>query len=579
MFSTQVIARSDFLTGAFPAEYGNAFSGVFDIHLRKGNSEKREYTLQAGFLGLDVAAEGPFKKDGRGGSFLFNYRYSTLGILTSLGLLDDDASDEHNVFQDLSFKMSFPTKKAGTFSLFGMGGLSAFEEGRSGEYEDRETYDMGVAGLSHEYPLSKNTYIRSYVSWSGTQLEDRFEYENVAPDIDLNHAEFSKSYVRAGTTLNRKIDARQMVEAGVVFSALSYDFQETNTNTFNEDPYKQVTRFSDSGNSGSWQGFGNYKLQVTDKFHMIGGLHILHFNFAGETSVEPRAGLHWRFRENQELSFGFGEHSKIESLEYYLGRFINPDGSGEQLNKDLKMTKARHFVLGYHRQLTTDWSLKFETYYQDLYHIPVVEDTRGEDIPLYPSYASILFFDGYTTLPLVNRGSGTNYGVELTMEKRFSRDYFLLLTGALYEAKYRGSDGVERDSRFNGNFNNTVLAGKEFHLGRNGKNNTIGINIRSSWSGNQRYTPIDIPSSVQAGSEVRLLEDVYTKSYPNYYRLDLQLSYRKNKPKHTSEWRLDIQNVTDRGNVLHDYYIPESQTVGFERQQGLIPVLSYRVQF
>lgn len=578
MFSTQVIARSDFLTGAFPSEYGNAFSGVFDIHLRKGNNEKREYTLQAGFLGLDVAAEGPFKQ-GSQGSFLFNYRYSTLGILTSLGLLDDDASDEHNVFQDLSFKMTFPTKKAGTFSLFGMGGLSAFEEDRTGEFVDHESYDMGVAGLIHEYLITNNTSIRSFVSWSGTRLEDRFEYENVAPEVEYDQAEFLKSYIRAGTTVNMKIDARQMVEAGVVFSDLSYDFQETNTNTFNQDPYKQVVRFSDSGNSGSLQGFGTYKLQMNDKLSLIGGLHVLHFNFTGETSYEPRAGLHWRFRENQELSFGFGEHSKIESLEYYLGRFINPDGSGEQLNKDLKMTKARHYVLGYQRQLATDWSLKFETYYQDLYDIPVVEDTRGEDIPLYTTYASILFFDGYTTLPLVNRGTGRNYGIELTVEKKFSNDYFLLLTGALYEAKYKGSDGIERDSRFNGNFNNTVLAGREFHVGRNGKNNTIGVNIRSSWSGNQRYTPIDIPASIESGSGVRQLEDVYTRSYPDYYRLDLQLSYRKNKPKHTSEWRLDIQNVTDRGNVLHDYYIPEIQTVGFERQQGLIPVLSYRIQF
>ena len=578
MFSTQVIARSDFLTGAFPAEYGNAFSGVFDIHLRKGNNQKREYTLQAGFLGLDVAAEGPFKQGGES-SFLFNYRYSTLGILTSLGLLDDDASDEQNIFQDLSFKMNFPTKKMGTFSIFGLGGLSAFEEDRENEYLDRESYDMGVVGLSHEYRLDKTTYLKSVVSWSGTRREDRFEFENVAPDVDIDNAEFRKSYLRAAVTLNKKFNARHMLETGGIFSGLSYNFLETNTNTFNEDPYKEVERFNDNGRSGSWQGFGTYKYQAADNLSLIGGLHVLHFNFNSETSIEPRAGINWRFRDNQALSFGFGAHSKIESLEYYLGRFINPDGSSEQLNQDLKLTKARHYVLGYQRQLTSDLSLKLETYYQDLYDIPVVEDTRGEDLPLHPAYASILFFDGYTTLPLVNRGSGENYGIELTLEKQFSKDYFFLITGALYEAKYQGSDGVTRDSRLNGNFNNTILAGKEFHVGKNRKNNTIGISFRSSWAGNQRYTPIDIPASNEAGFAIRNLEDVYTKRYPNYYRLDLQLSYRKNKPNRTSEWRLDIQNATSNTNVLHDYYIRAIGEVAFESQMGLIPVLSYRVQF
>ena len=578
MFSTQMIARSDFLTGAFPSEYGNAFSGVFDIHLRKGNNQRREYTLQAGFLGLDVAAEGPFKKGGES-SFLFNYRYSTLGILYSLGLLSEDGEDESNVFQDLSFKMHFPTKKHGTFTLFGMGGLSTFEEDISGEFLDRETYNMGVIGLSHEYFINSSTYIKSLVSWSGTQLEDKFEISNINPETDLDNGEFSKAYLRTSVSVNKKFNAQHMLEAGATYSALSYDFQETSINTHLQDPYKQVERFQDNGSSGSWQGYGTYKFQVNDQLSLIGGAHLLHFNFNNETSIEPRAGINWRFKENQALSFGFGVHSKIESLEYYLGRFVNPDGSTSQLNRELKLTKARHYVLGYQRQLATDWSLRLETYYQDLYDIPVVEDPMGEDIPLYPSYASILFFDGYTSLPLVNRGTGKNYGVEMTLEKRFSKDYFLLLTGALYEAKYRGSDGVERDSRLNGKFNSTVLAGKEFRVGKNGKNNTIGASIRSSWSGNQRYTPIDLPLSIENGYGVRLLEDVYTEKYPNYYRLDLQLSFRKNKSNRTSEWRLDIQNLTNRENVLHGYYSPETQQVVYETQLSLIPVLSYRIQF
>jgi hypothetical protein len=63
ILSSQLLSNSDFVTAAFAAEYGNALSGVFDLRLRKGNNEKREYTLQAGVLGLNAAMEGPFSKN------------------------------------------------------------------------------------------------------------------------------------------------------------------------------------------------------------------------------------------------------------------------------------------------------------------------------------------------------------------------------------------------------------------------------------------------------------------------------------------------------------------------------------
>jgi len=577
MFSTQVIARSDFFTGAFPSEYGNALSGVFDIKLRRGNNERSEYTLQAGLLGLDVAAEGPFRPGGEA-SFLFNYRYSTLALLTGLGFnLQDE--NEKNIFQDLSFKVHMPTKKAGTFSLFGLGGLSTFKENIAGSFDDFESYDMGVIGLTHDYLIKNDAYLKTTVSWSGTKLLDDFNNKSVAPNTARSDTEFNKSYIRTAVTYGKKFNAQHLLEVGGIYSALSYDFKQSSVNTFREEPFVTIESFKDQGNSGSWQGYATYKYHFNDKLSLVGGAHVLHFNFNNETTFEPRAGLTWQFKENQSINAGFGFHSRIESLEYYLGRYIDLSGNSQQFNGDLEVTKARHYVLGYNRQLAPDWFLRLEGYYQDLYDVPVVEDPLDIQDPTYPSYAAILFFDGYTSLPLVNKGSATNYGVELTLEKSFSNNYFLLLTGALYESKYKGSDGVERDSRFNGKFNNTLLAGREFRVGNNGLNNTIGINFRSSWSGSQRYTPVDLPASIAAGQAVSRLEDVYTERFPNYYRLDFQLSYRKNKPRHTSEWRLDIQNLTNRENILQQLYLSNQQRTVFEKQLGLIPILSYRVQF
>lgn len=130
IFSISVLGEADFSTGAFPAEYGNALAGVFDLRFRKGNKERREYTFRAGMLGLDLAAEGPFGSGtgNKRGSYLFNYRYSTLGILNEMGLhlVGERVS---NNFQDLSFNIDFPVKNnKSRFNLWGLGGLSVEEE-------------------------------------------------------------------------------------------------------------------------------------------------------------------------------------------------------------------------------------------------------------------------------------------------------------------------------------------------------------------------------------------------------------------------------------------------------------------
>ena len=577
MFSTHMISQSDFFTGAFPSEYGNALSGVFDINLRKGNDEIHEKTFQIGLLGIDISAEGPFaKRDGS--SYLFNYRYSTLGILDAVGLnLQDDT--ESNIFQDLSFKFNFVTEKAGNFSVFGLGGLSKYKENVGGLFNDLEIYNMGVIGVNHQIRLNKSTYLKSSISISGTHLEDEFEWFGDVPNVNEETSVFKRSYTRVSSTLSKKINASHFVEFGGVYSFLTYDFKSTEIHSGNTDPFKEIDRFSDTGNSSSFQGFASYKFQISDDLSLMTGLHSLHFAFTGETTFEPRAGLKWQFTPKQSFNLGFGIHSRIESLEYYLGRFINPDGSTSQFNTDLQITKSRHYVLGYDRILAPSLFMKMEVYYQELYDVPVIESVVGSNEPLAPAYSSLLASDGYIVYPLQNTGTGTNYGIELTIEKAFSNGYYFNFAGSLFESKYIAADGIERDTRFASKFNNSILAGKEFKVGRNGKNNTFGINIKSLWSGNQRYTPIDLEQSIIEDREVRHLEDVYTESYKNYYRLDFQLNYRINKPKHTSEWRLDIQNLTNRGNELRQYYDPGPQQLFIEEQLGLIPVLSYRIEF
>lgn len=586
MFSTQVISRSDFFTGAFAPEYGNVTSGVFDIHLRNGNNEKRENTVQLGFIGLDVATEGPFQY-GKRSSYLINYRYSTLTVLDFIGIPVQD-ENETNTFQDLSFKMNFPTRSLGTFSVFGLGGLSTFREDIAGFIDDEETYNMGVAGLTHKFIFNNSAFLKTTFSISGTKLIDNFlrDSTNTGATFYSNIAQFTKSYRRAQMNFNKKFNARHLLEAGVTLSHLTYKFDEEEVIPSLSEPFTSNTLFNDQGSSGSQQAFLSWKFRLTEDLSFVNGAHWLRFNLNGESIIEPRSSLRWQMSGDRSLAIGFGMHSRIESLEYYFSNFTNTDGTSSDLNKDLGLTRASHFVIGYDKQINDKTYFKTEIYYQHLFNVPVLRDDQlGLLTDTLPSsevissghFSSLNFSDGYIYEPLVNEGTGDNFGIEFTFERKFSDNFYYLMNGTWYQAKYRAADGVKRNSRFNGNYVVNLLMGKEYKVGKNGKNNIFGISGKLAMAGNKRQTPVNLNLSRQFGREIRLLGDTYTDRLPGYFRMDLQISFRKNKRRTTSEWRLDIQNVTGRNNVVREFY--SGGGLVQESQLGFIPILSYRLEF
>lgn len=116
--NNNLLANSDFYTGAFSSEYGDVISCVYDVKLRAGNNEKFEATGDIGLMGTELTLEGPFKK-GYAGSYLFNYRYSSITLINDIGVIDVPGVVN---YQDATFKIVLPTKKSGTFSFYGLGG-------------------------------------------------------------------------------------------------------------------------------------------------------------------------------------------------------------------------------------------------------------------------------------------------------------------------------------------------------------------------------------------------------------------------------------------------------------------------
>jgi hypothetical protein len=282
--------------------------------------------------------------------------------------------------------------------------------------------------------------------------------------------------------------------------------------------------------------------------------------------------------ENQALAFAYGLHSQMQPTYIYYHHLQLGDGSFVIHNQELGFVRSHHFVLGYDNAIRQNLRLKTEAYYQYLFDIPVDN---------YPSSFSLLnqgsMFSRFFPNSLINNGTGNNYGLELTLEKSFSRNYFFLFTGSLYESKYKGSDNIERDTDFNGNFAANLLAGKEFPIGKS-KNSVISSGFKIAWAGGRLYSPADTSASIMTGELVVIDSLRNSLRFPEYFRADIKIGVKINRKTLTHEIALDLVNVFNIKNVLGYTYAPDpanptASPLRKEYQLGFLPLFYYKVDF
>lgn len=576
ILSAQLLSNSEFYTGAFPAEFGNALSGVFDLKLRKGNNEKREFTFQAGFLGLDAAVEGPIKRGYRG-SYLINYRYSTLSVLGKIGVPLGDAVTN---FQDLSFNVYLPSERLGNFQVYGFGGLSsqwsdAKRDTTAWEYEwqrydSRYHSNTMAAGIKHVKSVGDDAYIQSSLMLSGTDIS--YYQEKLSDDFTARR-DYEESHINGKlmvtSVLNRKFNARHSLRTGIYYNVNNFSLLKR---ILNSDNNLMEDHLNAGGEYATLQAFGSWKFRVNERLTLVNGVHTIWLPMNGTYSVEPRLAARYQLDENKTVTLGYGLHGQTQPIGIYKAQVINADGSYRKPNENLGMNKSHHIVIGYEHLLNKHLYLKTEVYYQHLYNIAIAADTSS-------LLSSLNNVDSYITDELVNSGKGRNFGLELTLEQYMHNNLYFLLSGSLYNSEFQVHDNVWRSTRFNANYTATFTAGKEWQVGNPEKSKTFGLNLRSIFRGGLRTTPIDMAASKLEGSTVYVESELYSNRVPYYFRTDLRISLRRNRPNTTTTLALDIQNVSNRKNVWDQYYDAESGLIRTSYQAPLIPVISYRVEF
>jgi hypothetical protein len=569
--NSELLSNSDFYTGAFAPEYGDVLSGVFDIHMRSGNNEKREYSVGVGVLGTDIMLEGPFSLK-YGGSYLVNYRYSSLAMLNDAGLVDFDGVPK---YQDAAFKLMLPSNHLGTFSIFGLGGISSIlqrEEDDDGNLVGEANYGakLGVVGLNHTFAFNPNTFMKITLSASGNGSRYDWEEPDSIDQMQLkSKGSWEKSSLRSAFMFSSKINPRNRMVAGVKFTRHFYDLFE---HYYNEDQYRWVYASNMDRYADIWQSYISWKWRLTDDLTLVSGVNGIYFSVNHDFNIEPRLGLKWQIDPKQTVHLGFGSHSKSESIATYYTIINFPDGKSYTPNTGLGLSKARHYVLGYEYRFTKNLNSKIELYYQELYNIPVEDNDT--------SYFTILNSDeGYIDKALVNDGKGYNYGVELTLERYFANRFYFLFTASVYDSKYKTREEVLRNTKYNGNYSFNFLAGKEFKIGKGVNKKVLGVNTKFFYNGGRRYIPVKPEESRLEGETVYDFSKAWDSRLDDILQLNLCITFRINRPKAGHEFILDISNLTRAQGKTWEYYNEYTGKIDYDRQLNMIPNIMYRVHF
>lgn len=571
--SSNVLGNSDFYTSAFPAEYNNGVSGVFDMKLRNGNNQRFQHTLQAGILGLDIASEGPLSRNHKA-SYLFNYRYSTTGLMNKISPVGN--LEQVIDYQDLNFKFNFPTQKAGTFSLWG----TALIDNMKPEVMTPDEWDYtddakasgmdqtsGAAGLSHRYFFKGNGLLKTTLAatYSKTNAwEDIFDNNmDSSPSLD-----FKSRYTNLVLTssFNKKYNSGYTHKIGFTLTNIRYDMDFDLVPSYTE-PMQRIS--AGKGNTNLISAYTSSLFNFSDKLSATLGINGQFLTLNNTWTIEPRTSMKWQASSKSSLGLAYGLHSRMEKPDVY---FVKTKETGNELvNKSLDFIKTHHVSLSYNYKISDDMNLKIEPYFQYLFDAPVIADS---------SYSILNRNTFYVENALVNKGKGRNYGVDVTYEKYMTRGLYYLVTASVFNSEYCGGDGVWHNTKFNRNYIINGLIGKEWMIGRT-RQDVFSVNLKLTYQGGDRYSPVDEQLTLDHPDKETQYDETraYSKRLSPMFLANYTISYRMNRSKISHEFAVKGMNATGYKEYFGHEYNLKTGVIEPRRLENSIFNVTYRLEF
>mgnify|MGYP006286109111 CR=1 FL=1 len=576
MLNNNLLANSDFYTGAFPSEYGNAIAGAFDLRMRNGNNQQHEFLGQVGFNGFELGAEGPLDNKYKA-SYLVNFRYSTMEVLSATGM-DFGTGAAVPKYKDLSFKLNFPLKN-GRISVFGLGGtnnismLDSQEDDAQYGFSGTDLYydnSMGVAGINHLYYFNENARLTNTLAVTGIDGSTEIYDLSFSMDIPSVAERLWEVKYTASTKYSHRFSSRNYFNTGLIYDFYDVSYHGKNYHQRREH-YQHY--LNSEGNMSFIRAFAEWRHRFSDEFSVTSGLHSSWLFLNNSYALEPRMGMKWEFLPGQSLNFGAGLHSQTQMRALYFGQSLvdTINMTYKMTNKNLDLSRSLHLIAGYERLLGKEHRLKAEVYYQYLYNVPVASQRPEFSLLSQGGGYGYMIFDY-----MENTGTGENKGIELTLEKFLQKGFYYLVTASIFDAGYKGYDGVWRNSAFNNNFVFNALSGYEWQLG---SKSLLSVDLKMVYAGGTRYMPIDADRSIEEDGVRYFWDRAYEERFPDYFRLNGRITFRLNGRSVNQEWALDLQNITNHQNVFIQNWNSQTEEISTSYQMGFMPMMTYRIYF
>lgn len=552
----------DFISGAFPARFGDKLSSVLDIRLRDGNRNRFLADINLSATGLGAVLEGPIGSKKKG-SWLFSASRSYLDLIfnaAGFGFVPEYSSAQLKALYEFSGKNSL------TVNLWGNIDKVRFN---NDDEEDRQDNENILQNNQNGYV---NTYefrtILSPVSLLKLNLGrtyTNFDYsgrDSAFSEIFSNNSEEGNTTIKAEYLVSPSGSTQIETGAGWNFINSTADLLRIADTTYFVDDatgsryvLPDLDTYSEL-NTGKAFAFAQVSQVILKNFRLNLGARYDYFSEINNKSYfSPRASLVYSVSPKLNLSFGYGIFYQSPSLVWL---------TGYEENKRLNDIRADHYVAGVEYLFTSDLRIVVEGYHKNYSDYPT--STIRPFIILSNTGGDFEQTQDFGIEPLVSKGTGYSRGIELYLQKALTSDFYGLLNLSLFDAKYTALDGVERNSSFNNRYLFTALGGY-----RPGKEWEISGKFR--WVGGRPFTPIDPANGNQ------LVSRYNSEFLPDFNSLDIRVDKRWNFNDWTLITYIDIQNVYGKKNISGYRWNEYTKQIEANESIGTLPTIGINAIF
>lgn len=541
IINVNLIREVDFLSGAFPANRGNALSSVLEFKQIDGNKEKWKFRGTIGSSDAAVAADGPI---GKKASLIVSARTSYLQFLFSALKLPFLPT-----YYDMQFKFKYAIDDRRELTILGLGAIDLFRLNLQANETVEQRYQLRILPKNQQWNYTLGGVYREFTKKGGrhTLVLSRSMLNNTATKHQDNQEDNPQKLIldyasqEAENNLRYEFDFRVKswkfnVGAGLLYAR----FTNRTYNRINTLAGIDTIDFSSRLNLASGRIFGQVsKTFAQDKINLSFGLSLENNDFNSQMAnplnqFSPRLSLSYSFIENWALNASLGRF--VQRPQYTVLGYGLPDGSLGNLNNGLEYIQADHLVAGIEYAPTENTRITLEGFYKMYNRYPF---SLRDSIALANLGAD---FGVVGNVPVNSSAQGRAFGLEFLAQQKLFKGLYGILAYTLVRSEFSDKNGNLIPSSWDARHILSLTAGYKFK-----RNWELGVRFR--FVDGQPFTPYDtLTSSIKSVWDITQMgisdvNKLNSERIPAYHQLDL----RVDKVWYFNKWSLnlylDIQNI------------------------------------